>query len=629
MYCSDLLRRLHWLGPALLLVGVGSGLAACSSLKPPSLPPYDTTNRAPMEWLDQNWEPDERAWYHNATQGTLTLLVPYPWFMALEQPKLQGSGEPALLRDDEFLSRVGFMLGEKNEYNPDGLPVGFARFQGMHPVTGKPIDGLGLNCAACHTGQINYNGRRLGIDGGPATVDLYLFTRYLGASMLATLASPLRFDRFAERVLGPGHTSAQKQELRGQFKKLLDFVVTQDKAMKAHGDANVDEGFARLDALSRIGNQVFSVDLNGEAANHAAISAPVAFPHIWDTSWFEWVQYDASIMQPMVRNVGEALGVLAVVNLSDPDQPLWTTTADIKNIHGMESMLAGLGKDFDSTVEPYQAKAFQGLRSPRWPEEVLGPVDREKAAKGAGLYAELCQGCHLPPVGSPQFWSDKHWNTTYTPVSEQRDVRLRDTPTNCPQGFNHKWHLLDLYVIPLDEIGTDPAQAEILIERKVSTPDVLGIDTDNYGLALGAVVENVIDHWYATQDPPITGEASAWWDGERPNCLQEPLGYKARPLDGVWATPPFLHNGSVPTLYHLLSPVAERPKRLYLGSKEFDPTQVGYQYAKAEGLFELDTTVPGNLNTGHEFNDGSGKGIIGRKLTEAERWELVEYLKTL
>jgi mono/diheme cytochrome c family protein len=614
---------------ALLSAAIVSALAACSSLKPPPLPAYDATNGARVEWLDQNWKPDERAWYHNGSQGTLTLLVPYRWFLALERPKLSGSGGPALLRDDEFLSRVGFMLGEKNEYNPEGLPIGFARYQGTHPVTAKPIDGLGLNCAACHTGQINYNGKRLGIDGGPATVDLYLFTRYLGTSMLATLASPVRFGRFADRVLGPDHTSDQKKALRAEFKQLLDFIVKQDEMMKMHGDANVAEGFARLDALNRIGNQVFSVDQNSDVANHAAISAPVAFPHIWDTSWFEWVQYDASIMQPMVRNVGEALGVLAVVNMSDPDKPLWATSADVKNIHWMESMLAGLGQDFDSTVEPYKAKAFQGLRSPKWPQEVLGKIDRDKAAKGGALYAELCQGCHLPPVDSPEFWSDKHWNTTYTPASEYRDVRLHDTPTNCTEGFNHKWRLLDLYVIPLEEIGTDPAQAEILIERKVTTPEFLGIDTDNYGLALGAVVEKVNDHWYATQDPPITGEVKSWWDGERPNCLQEPRGYKARPLDGVWATPPFLHNGSVPTLYHLLSPVAERPKTFYLGSKEFDPTLVGYSYAKAEGLFELDTSIPGNLNTGHEFNDGSGKGIIDRKLTEEERWQLVEYLKTL
>ena len=49
--------------------------------------------------------------------------------------------------------------------------------------------------------------------------------------------------------------------------------------------------------VNRIGNQVFSVEQNLDPANYAALTAPVAYPHIWDTSWFEWVQYNASIMQ--------------------------------------------------------------------------------------------------------------------------------------------------------------------------------------------------------------------------------------------------------------------------------------------------------------------------------------------
>ena len=50
--------------------------------------------------------------------------------------------------------------------------------------------------------------------------------------------------------------------------------------------------------------------------------------------------------------------------------------------------------------------------------------------------------------------------------------------------------------------------------------------------------------------------------------------YKARPLQGAWATAPFLHNGSVPNLYELLSPVTERSKRFFLGRREYDPVKV-------------------------------------------------------
>ena len=68
-------------------------------------------------------------------------------------------------------------------------------------------------------------------------------------------------------------------------------------------------------------------------------------------------------------------------------------------------------------------------------------------------------------------------------------------------------------------------------------------------------------------------------NGHRNNGIQAPLAYKVRPLNGIWATPPYLHNGSVPNLYALLSPVAERPKTFYLGHRDYDPVCVGYQIA--------------------------------------------------
>ena len=54
------------------------------------------------------------------------------------------------------------------------------------------------------------------------------------------------------------------------------------------------------------------------------------------------------------------------------------------------------------------------------------------------------------------------------------------------------------------------------------------------------------------------------------------LAYKARPLNGIWTGAPYLHNGSVPNLYELLLPAADRSKTFYLGSWEYDPVTVGY-----------------------------------------------------
>jgi hypothetical protein len=96
-------------------------------------------------------------------------------------------------------------------------------------------------------------------------------------------------------------------------------------------------------------------------------------------------------------------------------------------------------------------------------------------------------------------------------------------------------------------------------------------------------------------------------------------GYIARPLKGVWVTAPYLHNGSVPTLFDLLQPAAKRPQQFRIGTREFDPVKVGYVNDLEKGWL-FDTTLKGNENSGHEF---------GAQLSDENKIDLVEYLKTL
>jgi len=97
----------------------------------------------------------------------------------------------------------------------------------------------------------------------------------------------------------------------------------------------------------------------------------------------------------------------------------------------------------------------------------------------------------------------------------------------------------------------------------------------------------------------------------------------------VWATPPFLHNGSVPNLYEMLLPAAERTKKFCVGH-EFDPVKVGIDTTCGPGAFQVDTALLGNSNAGHSFQNGPrGGGVIGPLLTDEQRWDLVEYLKSI
>lgn len=587
-------------------------LTACAS----TLPKYKPAERS--VWLSQNWSAEERGWFHHTSQGTATMGVPYEWFMALEQPELKLFGTPGLFSDPGYLLRYGFVASPKGGFNKEGLPVGFAvDYDYKDPVSGKSWNALGFTCAACHTGHMTYKGTEVMVDGGPAVTDVTQMATNSVLAVAYTKYVPFRFDRFAERVLGANYNPENKAKLEKEF----DAVWKQLKAVAdlemGVAKGSTKEGFARLDALSRIGNQVFGVSF--KPSNYISETAPVSYPHIWDTSWFDLVQYDHSIMQPMIRNAGESLGVMAGINLNGPAAGRFDSTVKIKDIHEMEESLAG-------KVQPTQAKQFTGLRAPRWPEEIFGRIDPAKAAKGEALYEKNCQGCHLPPVGSAEFWDDALWT--------------------APNAAGQRY--LKVHQISIDELGTDPSQAKALAGRTVDTvgmglnTTVQALGTDGncgpvpvkdgpavpYGVALGAVVQETTGRWYNQHNiPPAEREKM---DGYRPNCLNPAMAYKARPLDGIWATPPYLHNGSVPNLYALLSPASERPATFYLGNQEFDPVHVGYEHGEFEGGFEVDTTISGNSNRGHEFDDKPrGAGVLGPKLSPEERMALIEFLKTL
>lgn len=107
------------------------------------------------------------------------------------------------------------------------------------------------------------------------------------------------------------------------------------------------------------------------------------------------------------------------------------------------------------------------------------------------------------------------------------------------------------------------------------------------------------------------------------DAFQDQDAYAAVPLSGIWLRAPYLHNGSVPTLWHLFRP-EQRPAAFYRGYDVYDPVQAGFEWRVAEEgsrrFFLYDTTQPGNSNRGHEY---------GSQLSEPEKVALVEYLKTL
>ncbi|GIZ11745.1 di-heme-cytochrome C peroxidase [Pseudomonas sp. NCCP-436] len=597
-----LLSRLVKLAVLLLIAVLAAVLYYIAN---PNLPAYEQPSQ--LHYLQQ-WSDEQRQTYYYTPQGTTVKGLRYDWFVALEMP----FGTEKFARPD-YLARFGFLSDpqqQPTELNPGNLPVGFARH--LDDESGEHF--LDISCAACHTGELRYKGQAVRIDGGAALHSLAStvptlrgggFGQALGMSMAFTYYNPSKFNRFAREVLGENY-SEDKDRLRSDFKAVLDRLLATAFNDWHRGLYPTEEGFGRTDAFGRIANSVFGDAI--DPANYRVANAPVSYPHLWDIWKFDWVQWNGSAMQPMARNIGEALGVGASLHLFDEqgnavaESDRYASSVRLHDLYTLEETL-------------------KSLQPPKWPEEIFGPVDLALASQGKALYLENCAYCHAP-----------------NPQPEER----RLAPSRDPE-----WKMR---VVPTTIVGTDPTtanniadhrfdisrlgwtQAELnRLDVKLFGTDPESIDLTSISSAKGLAYITAYVENRAYQDAGIGTEQRHAMDGYGLSIgVQEKRGYKARPLDGVWATPPFLHNGSVSNLFELLSPIYERQSEFWVGSFEFDPVRVGYRTESFPGGFRFDTRVTGNSNRGHEFRDGCRQdGVIGRGLSPRERMALIEYLKVL
>ena len=158
---------------------------------------------ATLTYAAQGWSAADRETFYTTSQGSH--LIPYAWFKALDAPTSMSPSPQTSCSATAFFPDV-------SPSNPEGLPVGFV-------IDGTVASGqLGLTCAACHTGQLEYRKaasiHALRIDGGPAKTDAQQFLADLLAASRATLDEPDRFDAFAEAVLGPGYRRRRRRRSR-------------------------------------------------------------------------------------------------------------------------------------------------------------------------------------------------------------------------------------------------------------------------------------------------------------------------------------------------------------------------------------------------------------------------------
>jgi hypothetical protein len=209
------------------------------------------------------------------------------------------------------------------------------------------------------------------------------------------------------------------------------------------------------------------------------------------------------------------------------------------------------------------------LPAPAWPEDMFGKLDAARVAKGEVIYKKECASCHDP-----------------------------DADGTFPDR-----------TVDLATIGTDPNRAVNFAKKLGDRPFA-----DALGETLDKVEKKAFEREGVTAEEAKKMEPSAVvWRGINK--------YSSRPLAGVWATAPYLHNGSVPSLYDLLLPPERRPKTFLVGSREYDVKKVGFVSDGSNGgTYHFDTALDGNHNTGHTY---------GTALAEEDRLDLLEYLKSL
>jgi hypothetical protein len=557
-----------------------------------------------VQYLDQGWDDDARQAFYTTTQGSH--MMRYDYFKALRRLDVD---EPF---GGDLLRRYGYIVNEKAT---NGLPIGFV------------VDGdsgyLGMTCAACHTGQIEYQKdsatQLLRIDGAPATANFQLFLTELTEAARATLNDAGRFDKFAHAVLGPRYSASRADTEKGKFKQWIDeFGSFMDTSLPKSSPW----GPGRLDAFGMIFNRVAGKDLS-ISDNIKLADAPVSYPFLWNASKQDKTQWNGGVpnglfIQALGRNSGEVFGVFADFKPRQVGFGLFpvidykSNSVNFRNLQSLEERIAS-------------------LKSPKWPFA----IDKDLAAAGEGLFKTNCAGCH------EQTASDTVPGAWKTPVvGAGTDRKMFDNSNRKSNSGLLKGSPIP--VVPVSVLDDQAFTHDILATTVVGTltnDSILPVPNPASGVWLA--IQKDLPVLFPTlkdkpiplllADPVVFRALKTQIDTQLtnmfkpPNADQKPA-YESRVLNGIWATAPYLHNGSVPNLAELLLPPERRSPSFMVGSRKYDADKVGY--VTTESPFKDGTLVvgtgaqPGNSNAGHQYP-------ADRELTGDERKALLEYLKTL
>ncbi len=578
--------------------------------------------------------PEQKKTYYHLSQGAEIL----PWILLTAVDVADpGSNKPFV----ENLERYGLLPDPARD---DGLPVGLT--VSSNPFT-FGMDFVGITCAACHVGELRHGGKAVRVDGAPNMFNLQLFySQAVDALAAATsdrsklwralkrlgrqdcgrygIAAPfvrpatlvyyganvlLHRDRLDARLelIAVIEAAKQRQQPTSGFGRLdafdgtRNFIFTRLRKADAGGNFEVNKAnMVKLDAAVKF-PQIWSRKASPPEPIEAYRNQPQSFPPVWGFKDYDWVEWTIDTDTVMERNFTETLGAGATVVL-DPAKTasVFESSIPMMNMHQLEWLAY--------YIDP-----------PKWPTAIFGEIKPDLAAAGEGIFKSRCAGCH--EYGDAQ--------RTPTGLIKLRGMRPQDVGTDPAAALKISCPVPDtgaLVIPPRSYTGEDSQ----LLKDCAGVKAGMAFTSNSFARTVQAAVDSIKQKAYAaagidaTQQRVMEDFARRGSVNWRDTLLdtQPPYGpYAARPLYGIWAAAPYLHNGSVPTLYDLLLPPKQRPKTFALGAREYDPVRLGFAVDTSCDQQDclVDTTRTGDGNGGH---------LWGTDLSEADRMALLEYIKT-
>lgn len=598
----------------------------------------------------------DRDAYYAMDEGIQYL--PVDMLLSLARPIEQGSRFKLGLYDELLLQKPERYGLYPNPRKPFGAPIGITESQDPDYV---PM--AGLNCATCHTTVLTHtrpDGTRAGviIDGGSSLFAIDRFLKDMIFSMVMTILDADAFDAFYERYTNHvkarsmfveagtdevhhdkgllceerdtdafkefsrgvlTHMPADKPKLEEDMEKYEQHMtaklvsankIPQTKKHNAWKSSLTDGAYPTADELNTkfevwtyLIKRIIHFAKAGTYAPSGGTPSGLGRSNPWavtknlladhgDALHTLQIGIETKKKSEWPRDVSAPINTPHLWGFNDQKWVFWTGVTNSMEERNLAQGIALVTdfnwKTWETTISVERLHEMMDryttkIKSPRWPADVFGPLDDVKVSLGKKVFQRECLGCHSPGATAPGPGS---------------------TVDNYVNAKTDQWYY----------------------EGQIASYYGLDLFTDVLRPWLATVKQQAYRNEHISPDRQQLFEA-----GRLPSVWKPPgcNAVIAKPLYGVWATAPFLHNGSVPSIRQLLTAPADRASSFYVGDLEYDPRDLGFRFdpvdprspSPPERIYYASAFAvkdDGNSNEGHAF---------GTCLQADEKDALIEFLK--